>query len=66
MSTIDGYTDQELLELWEERAAVGEFDGGLSRQQSERRATHEIYRSLSRGSRPLPGWLKAKMQRCGE
>lgn len=42
-------TDQELsqltedeLELWEERAAIMEYDGGLSREEAEREAFDDI------------------------
>jgi hypothetical protein len=31
-------SEQELVELYEERAAIMEFDGGLTRKQAERAA----------------------------
>jgi hypothetical protein len=32
---LDDWTDAELTELFEERAAIAEFDGGLSRHAAE-------------------------------
>ena len=32
------WTESELVELYEERAAVAEFDGGLPREQAEQQA----------------------------
>ena len=46
---VSSYTDSELYELWEERAAIFEFDGGLSREDAEFRAGVEI-----------AGWLKLR------
>ncbi len=46
---VSGYTDEELYDLWTERAAVFEFDGGLSREDSEYRAGVEV-----------AGWLKPR------
>ena len=46
---VSGYTDEELYDLWTERDAVFEFDGGLSREDSEYRAGVEV-----------AGWLKPR------
>lgn len=46
---VSRYTDEELYDLWNERAAVLEFDGGLSREDSEYRAGVEV-----------SGWLKPR------
>jgi len=35
-------TDEDLRAAWEERAAICEYDGGLSRQEAERIASEEI------------------------
>ena len=39
---VSSYSDEDLYELWGERAAVFEFDGGLSREDAEYRAGVEI------------------------
>ena len=57
---VTGYTDEELYELWEERAAVFEYDGGLSRKDAEYRAAVEMRELIK--PRPLPEaiWEQAK------
>ena len=37
-------TDEELLELWNERAAIREHDGGQSKRQAEYRAAKDLQR----------------------
>lgn len=39
---VSSYSDDDLYELWEERASVFEFDGGLNREDAEYRAGVEI------------------------
>ena len=39
---VSSYSNEDLYELWEERAAILEFDGGLSREDAEYRAGVEI------------------------
>ena len=34
------FLDPELYVWWEERAAIMEFDGGLTREEAEREALH--------------------------
>ena len=36
--SVSDWTESELIELYEERAAIAEFDGGLSREQAEQQA----------------------------
>ena len=36
-------SEETLREAWEERAAIMEFDGGLSREEAERKAWELIY-----------------------
>ena len=55
-SSISGYTDAEIVELWEERAAVAEYDGGLSREKAEAQAANEIQRSLPDRKLPVRIW----------
>jgi len=38
MTSYTDYTEDELIELYEERAAIMELDGGLPRKEAERRA----------------------------
>lgn len=38
--------NEDERERWEERAAIGEFDGGLTRDEAEQQAT-EIERKLN-------------------
>ncbi len=35
--------EQDLMDLYEERAAIMEYDGGLMRSQAERLARKEVY-----------------------
>lgn len=42
-------SDKELLELFEERAAIMEFDGGLSRSEAEQAAYLELVRKVGFG-----------------
>ncbi len=37
------------LELWEERAAIMEFDSGLTREDAERFASRDIRKQMSTG-----------------
>lgn len=39
-------TQEEIQELYEERAAIMEYDGGLTREDAERRARQEIQQLL--------------------
>ena len=45
-------TDAELIELWEERAAIMEFDGGMERKQAERAAYFDMRKLI--GNVPVP------------
>lgn len=48
-SKMLGENEAELLELYEERAAIMEFDGGMTRQEAEPAAWKEVF-----GDRPRP------------
>jgi hypothetical protein len=39
--------------VWDERAAIMEYDGGLPREQAEARALAEVVRSMWRAGVPL-------------
>lgn len=41
---MDRLTDEEVVELWNERAAIMEFDGRLARADAERRAYCQVKR----------------------
>ena len=41
---MDRLTDAEVIELWEERAAIIEHDGGQPRLDAERRAYVQVKR----------------------
>jgi hypothetical protein len=41
IATITHFRD-EIIEAWQERAGVREFDGGLSREEAERLASEDI------------------------
>lgn len=47
--------DDEIRELWEERAAVREHDGKLSRGRAEYLAARDVRGMIA--PQPLPGWL---------
>ena len=42
------YTDNELIELWEERAAIREYDGGMTREAAEKAAYWDVKNMLGR------------------
>ncbi|MCH8683885.1 hypothetical protein [Pedomonas mirosovicensis] len=44
-----GIGDADLLDDYEERAAIMEFDGGLPRQEAEARAWQEVFGSEQYG-----------------
>jgi hypothetical protein len=47
------YTESELIEIFDERAAIREFDGGLSRSQAEVEA-YKDWRKIVGRSVPAP------------
>ena len=46
-------TDEELLELWNERAAIREYDGQLDRKRAEQRAVVDVRKIIGYA----PQWL---------
>ena len=60
---MDRLTDEQVIELWEERAAIIEFDGKQPRRDAERRAYAQIKRE-HRPNEKMPdatsGWLKKR------
>ena len=50
---MDELTDEELLELWHERAAIREYDGERDRKWAEQRAVVDVRKMI--GS--VPDWL---------
>ena len=43
------YTEAELIELWHERAAIREYDGGLDRERAEEAAYYDLRRIVGQG-----------------
>jgi hypothetical protein len=43
------YTEAELIELWHERAAIREYDGGLDRERAEQAAYYDLRRIVGQG-----------------
>jgi hypothetical protein len=48
MDAGSNYTEQDLIELWEERAAIREFDGGMTREAAEKAAYWDVKNMLGR------------------
>jgi hypothetical protein len=45
---MSNYTEADLIELWEERAAIREFDGGMTRDRAEQAAYWDVKNMLGR------------------
>ena len=43
---MNNYTEEELVERWEEIAAIREFDGEMTRQAAERAALFDLRREV--------------------
>lgn len=52
MPIYNDLTDDEIIELWEERSAIMENDGELSRELADRRAYFDIRNLI--GNVPVP------------
>ena len=46
------WTEQDIIERWEEIASIREFDGGMTRTQAERAAYYDLKRVLGRFNVP--------------
>ena len=57
------YTEAEHIEIYEERAAIREFDGQLSRQEAERLAYYD-WRQLVGRKVPVPDWIRERASGC--
>jgi hypothetical protein len=51
-SRTPGELPPDWRELWEERAAIREFDGGLDREQAEALALADVWRLMERAGKP--------------
>ncbi len=49
---VSNYTEAELIELYEERAAIMEYDGGLTRREAEQAAYWELRKLVGREGVP--------------
>lgn len=54
------YTAEHIVERWEEIAAIREFDGQMTRAQSERAAYYDLRKSL--GMFTVPDVIKQKIR----
>lgn len=50
-------TENEIIERWEEIAAIREFDGGMTRKDAERAALFDLRRELGLNV-PIPKVIK--------
>jgi len=50
---MDELTDEEILELWNERAAIREYDGEQDRKTAEQEAAGDLRDMFS----SVPAWL---------
>ena len=50
---MDDVTDEEILELWNERAAIREYDGERDRKWAEQRAVVDVRKMIG----TVPKWL---------
>lgn len=51
-------SDEDILELFTERAAIREHDGGASREHAEQRALVDVKRILGEA----PEWLRNRVE----
>lgn len=56
---MDQYTETELIEIYEERAAIREYDGGMSRKEAERAAYFDWRKIVGRGI-VAPEWIQER------
>lgn len=61
----DGWTEDELVELYEERAAVREFDGGMNRDVAEK-AAYWDWRIIVGRHRAVPDAIQQRAKRFKE
>lgn len=57
---MENYTEDELIEIYEERAAIREYDGGFSRKEAERLAYFDWRRLVGR-SIATPASIREKL-----
>lgn len=46
---MNNYTEVELIDLWQERSAIREYDGGLDRERAEEAAYYDVRRIVGQG-----------------
>lgn len=52
------WTDEDLAEWWNERAAIQHFDGGLDRREAEKRAYFAIKKEFGRVPKVVVDWMR--------
>jgi len=58
------YTEAELIELWEERSAIREFDGGMRRDLAEQAAYWDVKNMLGRKVK-MPEEIRDRVRKFG-
>lgn len=53
-------TEKDIIELWEERAAIREFDGGMRRDLAERAAYFDLRKLI--GKFDVPDVIREKVR----
>jgi len=56
------WTEQELIELYEERAAIMQHDGGMTKEDSENAAYYEWRKTVGRGV-AVPDVIREKVKK---
>jgi len=54
-------TAEEIIELWQERSAIMEIDGGLTREQADKRAYFDIRNLI--GNVPVPEVIREAVRK---
>lgn len=60
----DDYTEAEHIELYEERAAIREHDGGMRRSEAEQAAYYDWRAIVGRGAE-TPEWIRERAGKFG-
>lgn len=49
MKHVFDYLDEAFKEMFEERAAIREFDGGMTREEAEKQAREDVQKEIDKG-----------------
>lgn len=64
MADVPPWTEAELIELYEERAAIREHDGGMNRREAEQAAYWDWRRTVG-PKIPAPQWIRDRARKFG-